>query len=196
MRLKLLPVLLIGAWLPAILYAENGRPVSLGRFSETVRFVVPDDFTLAFQDENSRSFIAEFIPDTEVIDNWSEIISLQINLLDHAATTSEIMQFWVNSMATHCDRETFSAGYVLPPQQLGAAELEAVFVACGTVVEATPKRSEIVTAYFVVTEKSLITLQWAKKGERLDNTLSPDGAYGRAIRLLPLSINGAEVKRE
>src|SRR6201992_552681 len=133
-------------------------------FSQLVRFTMPSNFTVVFENANGPNYIREAVPKGETTEQWTQMIT--VTGTKDAASAQFTPQGWAERMAgeyRNACPETFSANS-LGPIKLGEQDAFAAVMACGKVNSSADGHSEAMLFVAIKGNADGYTVQWAERG--------------------------------
>jgi hypothetical protein len=173
---------------------KNGPPSSVTAispiFDQLVRFSMPSNFVLAFENTNGPNYIREAVPKGETTEQWTQMITVTGH--KGAATAQFTPQGFAGAMAEGFKKacpETFTAKG-LGATRLGEQDAFVAVLACGKVNSSADGHSEMMLLVAAKGSADGYTVQWAERGPTQTTPPAIDDAkwQERLHALMPISL--------
>jgi len=157
-------VLALSVLSPAPLLAQDmatTMTAAMPVYSRILAFPVPTDFEPAFDNENDGSFIMEFVPSGETVEDWSQMIT--VTGAQGAAAAGDPLDYGTTigqGFQAACP-DSFRAWDEGVIEVKGAESAQLFAFACGD-VGGYSERAVILVAFGA---EDVYTLQWAARGD-------------------------------
>lgn len=138
-------------------------------YSQLVAFPVPSGFKAVYEGEDKGSYLLEFVPQGEAVDNWTQMLTL--TGLKDGAKAQSVIDFASGLAKGYQDAcpGSFAARNLQAPQIKGAGEVFAGYLGCGD----SGGHSEEMTFLVLHGTADLYTVQWALRGPAHDAAPAP-----------------------
>jgi hypothetical protein len=133
-------------------------------FGQLLRFSMPKNFAVAFENGKDNRYIREAVPKGESVDKWSQMITVT-GAKGLAANAKVTPQLFASKMAegykTTCP-SSFN-GTNLGVNKVGNYDAFAGVLSCGSVGQSDQSFSESMLLLVIKGEKDYYTIQWAER---------------------------------
>lgn len=139
-------------------------------YSQLVAYPTPADFKADFESERNGSYMVEYVPADESVDDWSQMVTVTGGA-DLAARLS--VEDFAERLAAGYQQacpDSFVALRLDTPVIAGADAAFAGYLGCGS----TGTRSEQMVFIIAAGRSDIYSLQWAERSPALDTAPEPD----------------------
>lgn len=149
----------------AALAQSDAVTATIPVYSRVLVVPVPAPFAAAFENEASGSYILEFVPDGETVENWTQMITVTgaQGAAANGASPMDIGNSIGSGFQSACP-DSFRAWNQGEVTVEGATAAQVFLLACGD-LNGQSERALILVA---VDEANIYTLQWAERGAAVD----------------------------
>ncbi len=139
-------------------------------YSQLVAFPTPADFKADYESEQQGSYILEFVPRSESVTTWTQMVTVTGAAgLAGQLTVEEFAERLAAGYQNACP-QTFAALRLDDPVIKGAVAAFAGYLGCGS----TGTQSEAMVFVIVQGRSEIYSIQWAERGPALTSPPNPD----------------------
>lgn len=190
-------------WVGFLMAATLALPVAAEEMTATtqaygriVSFPLPAGFAAATEREANGSYILEFLPEGETVDDWSQMITLSAarGVAQEVGTPLEMGLRIGDGFQAACPTTFWGSDEGVQPVD-GAEAAHLLAFSCG---DAGSGQSETALILVALSGEDVFTLQWAARGPAVDEPLRPEpglwqvrGVPVLGLRLCPVKLGEA-----